>query len=112
MKVAAYQAPLLPSGSMAAIGLIRTRIAWCEAEGIEILCCPEAILGGLADSATPPIEFALNVTGHLFNSAAVFHKGSSGIVAADGHVAQSAIRLAEDVLIADLPVTASFRLPP
>lgn len=103
MRIAAYQAPLLPSGSMAAIGLIRTRIEWCEAEGIEMLCCPEAILGGLADSATPPIEFALNVlngqlasvlaplvsetvttivgfsertaAGHLFNSAAVFHKG-------------------------------------
>ena len=104
MKVAAYQAPFLPSGSMAAIDLIRARVAWCEAEGVEILCCPEGILGGLADYATPPIDFALNVTngqlanvlaplasttvttivgfsevtasGQLFNSAAVFEKGA------------------------------------
>lgn len=104
MKVAAYQAPLLPSGSMAAIGLIRQRIEWCEAEGVEILCCPEGILGGLADYATPPFDFALNVTngqlanvlaplashkvttivgfselatsGELFNSAAIFERGA------------------------------------
>ena len=49
MKVAAYQAPLLPAGSMAALGLIRKRLDWCESEGVEILCCPEAVLGGLAD---------------------------------------------------------------
>jgi predicted amidohydrolase len=104
VKVAAYQAPLLPSGSMVAIDLIRARIAWCEAEGVEILCCPEGILGGLADYATPPFDFALNVTngqlanvlaplasdtvttlvgfsevtasGQLFNSAAIFEKGA------------------------------------
>ena len=53
MKVAAYQAPLLKSGSMEAVGLIKTQI--------EILCCPEAILGGLADgtvlaSSKPLVE--------------------------------------------------------
>jgi hypothetical protein len=53
VKVAAYQAPLLPSGSMGAVDLIRQRIAWCEVEGVEILCCPEAVLGGLADYAAP-----------------------------------------------------------
>ena len=49
MRVAAYQAPLLPAGSMEALALIRKRVEWCEAEGVSILCCPEAILGGLAD---------------------------------------------------------------
>ena len=33
MKVAAYQAPLLPAGSMAALELIRDRVKWCETEG-------------------------------------------------------------------------------
>ena len=61
MKVAAYQAPLLPSGSMEALGLIRDRIAECEAAGVEILCCPEGILGGLADYAEHPADFALDV---------------------------------------------------
>ena len=51
MKVAAYQAPLLPAGSMEALGLIRDRVKWCETEGVDILCCPEAVLGGLADDA-------------------------------------------------------------
>lgn len=104
MKVAAYQAPLLPSGSMAALGLIRNRIDECESAGVEILCCPEAILGGLADYASRPAEIAMDVeggqldaalallasdtvttilgftevtgAGRLYNSAAVFHRGS------------------------------------
>jgi predicted amidohydrolase len=104
LKVAAYQAPLLPSGSMAAVELIRKRVHWCEAEGVEILCCPEAILGGLADYAARPTDFALAVengqlsaalaplasdtvttilgfteisgAGLLYNSAAVFHRGA------------------------------------
>ncbi len=48
MRVAAFQAPLLQAGSMDAIGLIRTRVAQCEAQSVEVLCCPEGILGGLA----------------------------------------------------------------
>lgn len=104
VKVAAYQAPLPPSGSMEAVDLIRERVRWCEAEGVEILCCPEAVLGGLADYAARPEDFALDVesgqlaavlaplasdtvtaiigftetggAGRLYNSAAVFHRGA------------------------------------
>jgi predicted amidohydrolase len=104
MKVAAYQAPLLGSGSMAALDIIRDRIKWCETEGVDILCCPEAVLGGLADDAQRPSDIAINVesgqlqalltpiasksvtaivgftesvgAGRLYNSAAVFHEGS------------------------------------
>lgn len=103
MKVAAYQAPLLRGGSMEAIDLIRERVAWCEAEAVKILCCPEAVLGGLADYASRPAESAISVergqldavlsplasetvttilgfteidgAGRLYNSAAVIHKG-------------------------------------
>ncbi len=60
MKVAAYQAPLLATGSLVALQLIRNCVARCEAEGIAILCCPEAILGGLADYAESPKRFALH----------------------------------------------------
>lgn len=49
MKVAAYQAPLSPNGSMEALEFIRYQIDQCEARGVQILCCPEAVLGGLAD---------------------------------------------------------------
>lgn len=59
MKVAAYQAPLLPGGSSEAIGLIREQVERCEAEGVEILCCPEAVLGGLADYAARPADIAI-----------------------------------------------------
>ena len=105
MKVAAYQAPLLPSGSMeVALRLIRERVDWCASEGVEILCCPEGVLGGLADYATRPGDIAIAVEGgqleavlaplashrvttilgfteidrrgRLYNSAVVFHKGS------------------------------------
>jgi predicted amidohydrolase len=103
MKVAAYQAPLLPGGSMAALDLISDRVKWCEGEGVDILCCPEAVLGGLADDAQCPADFAIDVTsgqleallaplasksvttivgftetagaGKLYNAAAVFHDG-------------------------------------
>jgi 5-aminopentanamidase len=61
MKVAAYQAPLLSVGSMAVIELIQKRVRWCEAEGVTILCCPEAILGGLADYSPQPVDFAIDV---------------------------------------------------
>ena len=104
LRVAAYQAPLLAAGSMDALGLIRTRVEWCETEGVAILCCPEAILGGLADYDEYPTRFAIaadagrldsvlaplasdTVTtivgfteladgGGLYNSAAVFQRGS------------------------------------
>jgi len=104
MKIAAYQAPLLAAGSMDGLALIRARVQWCEAHGITILCCPEAILGGLADYAEDPMQFAipadgrqletllaplasdtvttivgfteLTAEGRLYNSAAVLERGS------------------------------------
>jgi predicted amidohydrolase len=89
---------------MDALGLIRTRVEWCEAEGVTILCCPEAILGGLADDHGHPTQFAITADagrldsvlaplasdtvttivgfteladgGRLYNSAAVFQRGA------------------------------------
>jgi predicted amidohydrolase len=89
---------------MDVIGLIREQINWCESKGIEILCYPEAVLGGLADYASRPTDIAIDVEagqldallaplasdsvaiilglteidrgGRLYNSTAVFHKGS------------------------------------
>ncbi len=104
MKVAAYQAPLRATGWMDVLGLIREQVKRCESLGAEILCCPEGVLGGLADYAGRPADIAVNVEagqlrtllaplasdrvatilgfteidrgGRLYNSAAVFHKGS------------------------------------
>lgn len=103
MNVAAYQAPLLPGGSMAALDLICARVAWCEAQGVDFLVCPEGVLGGLADDLDQPAEIAIDVEGgrleallaplasrslttilgftevvaggKLFNTAAVLHDG-------------------------------------
>jgi 5-aminopentanamidase len=103
MKVAAYQAPLLPGGSMEALRLIRDRVKWCETAGVDILCCPEAVLGGLADDAECLADIAIDVESgeleallaplasksvtaivgftetaggaKLYNTAAVFHDG-------------------------------------
>ena len=102
MRVAAYQAPLLPPASLElALRLVRERVDWCESEGVEILCCPEGLLGGLADYAPRPAAIAIDA-GHLeavlaplasdsvttivgfteidrddrlYNSAAILHKG-------------------------------------
>ena len=104
MRVAAYQAPLQAIHSFDILKLIRQQIDWCEANDVELLCCPEAVLGGLADYSNEPAKFALKVEndelnqvlepltsksvtsivgftevdarGRLYNSAAVFHKGS------------------------------------
>jgi predicted amidohydrolase len=104
MKVAAYQAPLSATGSTEVTGLIRRQVDWCESNGVEILCCPEGVLGGLADYASQPTDIAIDVEagqldallaplasdrvativgfteidrgGRLYNSAAVFYKGS------------------------------------
>jgi predicted amidohydrolase len=89
---------------MDVVELIRKRVDWCESQGVEILCCPEAVLGGLADYAVCPADIAINpesgqleaaleplasnsvttivgfteitAAGQLYNSAAVFHRGS------------------------------------
>lgn len=101
MRIAAYQAPLLAAGSMDALDLVRERIAWCEQEGVSILCCPEAILGGLADYSDNPAALAIPTDqlasvlaplaspavasivgfteladdGALYNAAAILHRG-------------------------------------
>ena len=104
MKIAAYQVPIAATRSMEVISLIREQVEWCESEGVEILCCPEGVLGGLADYASSPTDIAIDVErgqlhallapiasdkvatilgfteidrgDRLYNSAAVFHQGS------------------------------------
>src|SRR5262245_49507367 len=88
---------------MDALGLIREQVAVCESQGVSILCCPEAILGGLADFCDDPSRVAIRTSdgeltrtlaplrspavttiigftelasdGNLYNSAAVLHRG-------------------------------------
>ena len=103
MKVAAYQAPLHACRSLEALPLIRAQVERCESAGVEILCCPEGVLGGLADYAADPAAMAIDARGgeldrvlaplasdtvttilgfteidggRLYNAAAVFHQGS------------------------------------
>src|SRR5262245_6240622 len=104
MKVAAYQAPLLPPGASGALDRLREIVKSCEVHGVSILCCPEAVLGGLADYAPDPGACAIETSGNrltsalaplasnsvttivgftevganasLYNAAAVLHKGS------------------------------------
>ncbi len=104
VKVAAYQAPVDSCYSHDAIVNIREQVRQCEARGIEFLCCPEAALGGLADYVDDPHEIAIDINageldlvlsplasdlvttiigftevdalGLLYNTAAVYHRGS------------------------------------
>jgi predicted amidohydrolase len=62
VKVAAYQAPLVEPGSNGTVTLVRAAVKSCETKGVEILCCPEAILGGLADYAADPRAHALDTS--------------------------------------------------
>ena len=65
MKVSAHQSRLRQSGAVDAIedivSQIKRQVKRCEVEGVEILCCPEAVIGGLADYAGDPAEFAIDV---------------------------------------------------
>jgi len=63
VKVAAYQAPYLPFGSWEAVGLIDEQLTVCRAAGVDVLCCPESVLGGLAREADQqsPADVALGV---------------------------------------------------
>jgi predicted amidohydrolase len=113
MRVAAYQCRLLlrnsparpgaaTGGSDEAIELIRERVKWCESDDVSILCCPEAILGGLADYMPRPTDLAISAgslasvlsplasstvttilgfteigeEGRLYNTAEVFREGT------------------------------------
>jgi predicted amidohydrolase len=103
VKVAAYQAPLAACGDAQVISLIRQQVDRCETLGVEFLCCPEALLGGLADYVDQPERIAIDTSadgldrvlaplasdhvttvlgfteqggdGHLYNAAAVFARG-------------------------------------
>jgi 5-aminopentanamidase len=101
MKVAAYQAPLAATRSFGVIDLIREQVARCETLGVDVLCCPEGVLGGLADYCETPTDIAIDrdalaetlsplasdsvatilgfteidSSGRLFSAAAVFHRG-------------------------------------
>jgi len=106
MKVAAYQAPLTGLGDARdAVSLIGHQLERCDALGVKILCCPEGMLGGLADYAPDPLAIAVDAnsgqlaellkllpnssvaiivgfteidrgSGRLYNSAAVWQNGS------------------------------------
>jgi predicted amidohydrolase len=104
MRVAAYQAPLDRLTAPDVLELVRAQILRCETEEVSILCCPEALLGGLADNHNNPAQFAIpagagpleaalaplasaTVTtimgftefaaeGKLYNAAAVVHRGT------------------------------------
>ena len=101
MRVAAYQAPLLLPGSMDTLELIPMQVRRCETERVRILCCPEAILAGVADNYPNPSRIAIpadmlknthlplasdtvtSIVGfsefgdgdRMYNSAAVFQRG-------------------------------------
>jgi predicted amidohydrolase len=68
VKVAAYQAPLLPEGSFEAVRLIQERVRECETKGVSVLCCPEAILGGLADYSDNLARIAIRTDGRQLES--------------------------------------------
>jgi 5-aminopentanamidase len=70
VKVAAYQAPLVEPGSNGSLESIRNAIDACEAQHVDILCCPEAIVGGLAD-------YAHDANAHAIETSALTHAFAS-----------------------------------
>jgi len=84
VRVAAFQAPFLPFGSFDAVGLIRERIAECDTLGIELLVCPESVVGGLAleSEGHDPDRVAVGVaTGELATTIDSWRPASATVVA-------------------------------
>lgn len=61
MRVAAYQMPLSACHSAEAVHRISSSVRWCESNGVQVLCCPEGAIGGLADYCDDPSRIALRV---------------------------------------------------
>jgi 5-aminopentanamidase len=63
MKVACYQAPIAATVSIdGALEHLREQVRVCERIGVSVLCCPEAMLGGLADYVPNPTSMAVPTT--------------------------------------------------
>jgi 5-aminopentanamidase len=100
--VAAYQMAVGDCYGAHAVARIREQLTRCEASGVEILCCPEGALGGLADYVDDPPRVAIDApalgsalaplasptvttivgfteahaAGRLYNAAAVLRRGA------------------------------------
>ena len=84
MKVAAFQAPFLPFGSFDAIDQIRDRIAECDELGVDLLVCPESVIGGLAleSDGHDPDQVALGVaSGELADAVGSWRPVATTVVA-------------------------------
>jgi hypothetical protein len=49
MRVATYQAPYRPFPAPGGAELVAAHLDRAQAEGVDILCCPEALIGELAN---------------------------------------------------------------
>ena len=49
MRVAAYQAPYRPYPSEGGVELVLAHLERAQADGVELVCCPEALIGELAN---------------------------------------------------------------
>ncbi len=73
MRVAAYQAPYRPYPASGGVELVLAFLEQAQADGAELMCCPEALIGELANETdgdspsrcrrTKPVRRG-NVAGH------------------------------------------------
>ena len=63
MRVAAYQAPYRPFPAQGGAELVAAYLDRAQAEGVEIVCCPEALIGELANESDgdTPATVALSI---------------------------------------------------
>ena len=63
MRVAAYQAPYRPYPSEGCVELVLAHLERAQAAGVEVVCCPEALIGELANETDgdSPSTVALSV---------------------------------------------------
>ena len=64
VRAAAFQGPYLPLGSGDAVELIEHQLQECDRDDVDLLCCPEAFLSGLASESDgqSPGDVALSMT--------------------------------------------------
>jgi len=71
MRVAAYQAPYRPFPALGGAELVAAHLDRAQAEGGEIVCCPEALIGELANESDgdSPATVALSIVDGELNAA-------------------------------------------
>ena len=107
VRVAAYQAPYRPYPASDGVDLVLAHLVRVQSDGVELLCCPEALIGELANETDgdSPAAVALSVSSGQLEAviAPLFGWGMTIVVGFtelgdDGHVYNAAAVISDSTI--------------